>query len=146
MEKSIIFAFFIVIVIAIVLLVWYIITKYKDKSPFGDMLSNGCYNGGWQGAFTSLEECESYMGVLSDNIEAQGWGHVGNRGIRDSSGAYGGAFGDPNIVDGSNRSNWNNWKEFSGVNARYREREEREDIYNQRYRRHNDKIDDEIEE
>lgn len=110
MEKSIIFAFFIVIVIAIVLLVWYIITKYKDKSLFGDMLSDGCYNGGWQGAFTSLEECESYMGVLSDNIEAQGWGQSDNRGTHDSSGAYGGTRGDPNIIDGSNGSNW---KEFS---------------------------------
>ena len=122
---NIILAFF--TAIALGLSIWSFVTKCKDKSPFGDMLTAGCYNGGWDEAgFESSEDCVSYMNTLSDNIGAQGQGQPANRDLTFPGGAYAGAFGDPNIISG-NYGNWTNWKNMAGVNSRYREREERND-------------------
>ena len=129
---NIILAFF--TAIALGLSIWSFMTKCKDKSPFGDILSaEDCANSplAQQGEL-AIENCERTMDTLSDNIGAQGWGQPANRGIHDSSGAYAGAFGDPNIISGNygnygNWTNWTNWKNMAGVNSRYREREERND-------------------
>ena len=133
-------------IVALGLSIWSFVTQCKDKSSFGDILSaEDCKNSPLaQRGPLAVENCERNMGILSTDIGAQGWGHSGNRGVTYPGGAYGGAFGDPNVIG---ENNWWNWKKATNnINSTYRAREEREDIYNQRYRRNTDREDDEVEE
>lgn len=117
---------FIITFVALVLSIWSFVTKCENKSAFSNILNQeDCKNSPLaQQGEQAIENCKRKMRTLSDDIGAQEWGQPGNNGLTFSGGAHSGAFGDYNIING----NYENWKELSRVNSKYREREEKEDI------------------